>query len=358
MKYRYITSPKGEIVRSARIYTPQEHQLSKDLIRWEAVQVIQQLVKRNFEAYVVGGSVRDLLLGNTPKDFDVVTSASPERISSLFREAHIIGRRFLLVHVLFGNIHVEVATFRATLSHSNAQRWGDIHEDVYRRDFTVNSLYYSPIENTILDFVNAMDDIEGRILRPLIPLSTIFVEDPVRLIRAVKYSKSLNLSYAGKLKKKILQSGHLLQHISESRLTEEFIKILASPVFAQIFMEMYETGLLTYLLPNIDEFLRKDTGAYESWARDLMECEQYFLNQSSDQGDWVAAHKKNIKSQSIRNGRIIYILCKPMLFEMKGSKRRIEQSIIRLRIKTLLEPLIPPNTFISKAMQLFAQREH
>ncbi len=356
MKYRYTTSYSGNLVRTARIYAGDEHSLTKTLIRREALQVIKRLISHGYEAYIVGGSIRDILLGIKPKDFDVVTNASPRKIRSLFPKAYVIGRRFLLVHVLINTIRVEVATFRSLTSQTDEQQWGSIDEDVLRRDFSVNALYYSPNENIILDFVDAMDDITSKVLRPIIPLQTIFVEDPVRLIRAVKYSKGSQLEYTKKLRKKMVQSAHLLKNVSETRLTEEFLKILASPVFAQIFVELYETGMLSYILPNIDRYLRKKPFFYTQWVNDLKECEYSLpaLGELVDESD-ESAH--GTKMKRIRYGQIIFVLCRQSLLEMPRGAKKDRRPLLKVAIKKLLEPLLPPNQFIVSAAQEFIREE-
>ena len=228
MLSRYGTDENGELIKKAIVYTKSEHFITKDKIDPDALQIINRLHDLGFIAYIVGGAVRDLIIGNTPKDFDIVTNATPSKIKKIFRNSRIIGRRFRLVHVVFGTKIFEVSTFRSIAEGSVGNNFGTIDEDVLRRDFTINALYYDPLQEQVIDYVGGMRDIKKHILRPVIDIDKIFVEDPVRMLRAVKYAASTGFKLPVPLKRKICKSAHLLSPVSPSRLTEELLKIIIS----------------------------------------------------------------------------------------------------------------------------------
>ena len=181
-----------------KTYTFEEHQISPDRIDPHALQVIDKLRQAGYKAYLVGGGVRDLLLNQRPKDFDVSTSAEPEEIRSLFRNALLIGRRFRLAHIRFGKKVIEVATFRAgdpetagLIIRDNV--WGSEEEDVMRRDFTINGLFYNPENQTVIDYVGGFPDVEKRILRTIGQPEVRFIQDPVRMIRLLKFCARFDL---------------------------------------------------------------------------------------------------------------------------------------------------------------------
>ena len=151
----------GGLDAVAQVYSREENKIDPALIDRNAVSVVRRLTGAGYESYIVGGAVRDLLLGRIPKDFDVATAASPRQVHKLFYNSRIIGRRFRLVHITFGNEIIEVSTFRSTKDHdySNDNQYGTIEEDSTRRDFTINSLYYDPIKGNLIDFNNAMEDL-------------------------------------------------------------------------------------------------------------------------------------------------------------------------------------------------------
>src|SRR3989338_3743225 len=185
-----------------------QHPISRKLIHPSALKVIYRLQEHGYEAYLVGGGVRDILLGVEPKDFDVATSATPEEVKRLFSNARLIGRRFKLVHVLFGRDVIEVATFRASseveenTAHTKRSEhgmllrdnvYGSVEDDAIRRDFTINALYYNPKDFAIYDYLDALSDIQTRTLRMIGDPETRYREDPVRMLRAIRFSSKLDL---------------------------------------------------------------------------------------------------------------------------------------------------------------------
>jgi poly(A) polymerase len=246
---RYSKNKNGKPIKKANIYTSEEHGLSPDKIDPDALKVIKQLREYGFEAYIVGGAVRDLMLGKAPKDFDIVTDATPSKIKKLFRNSRIIGRRFRLVHIFFGSKIFEVSTFRSLVDGSVGNSFGSMDEDVQRRDFSLNALYYDPLKNQVIDYVNGVRDIKKGKIVPVIPVNRIFVEDPVRMIRAIKYSATTGFSMSPSLKRLIRKSGHLLSPVSPSRLTEELLKIINSGHAYTIVSKALETDIFMYLQP-------------------------------------------------------------------------------------------------------------
>ena len=250
MLIRYGTDGHGRPVKKAVIYTQTEHLISNKNIDPDALQIINRLRDAGYIAYIVGGAVRDLIVGNKPKDFDIVTDATPSKIKRIFRNSRIIGRRFRLVHVVFGSKIFEVSTFRSNAEGSVGNDFGTIEEDVQRRDFTMNALYYDPIQEQVIDYVGGMRDIKKHILRPVISIDRIFVEDPVRMLRAIKYSATTHAKMPHSLRHKIRSSAGLLSQISPSRLTEELLKIINSVYAYEIVQEALDTDLFIYLQPS------------------------------------------------------------------------------------------------------------
>ena len=249
MLIRYGTDGQGRPVKKAVIYTQPEHLISNKNIDPDALQIINRLRDAGYTAYIVGGAVRDLIVGNKPKDFDIVTDATPSKIKRIFRNSRIIGRRFRLVHVVFGSKIFEVSTFRSNAEGSVGNDFGTIEEDVQRRDFTMNALYYDPIQEQVIDYVGGMRDIKKHTLRPVISIDRIFVEDPVRMLRAIKYSATTHAKMPHSLRHKIRTSAGLLSQISPSRLTEELLKIINNVYAYEIVQEALDTDLFIYLQP-------------------------------------------------------------------------------------------------------------
>lgn len=258
MRYRYSASKDGKLVKKAVIYTCDEHGINFADVDSDAVNIIRKLKNFGFDAYIVGGAVRDLIMGKKPKDFDIVSTASPAKIKKIFRNSRVIGRRFRLVHVYAGQRIFEVSTFRSTRDGNTSNTFGTMDEDVFRRDFTMNALFYDPEQQTVIDYVGGVNDIKKGLVKPIIPVSEIFTEDPVRMIRAVKYAALAGFSLPISLKMKISKQSNLLAAISPSRLTEEILKILNSNRAAAIVDLMDKMGLYYYLQPQAAKLMRKN----------------------------------------------------------------------------------------------------
>jgi poly(A) polymerase len=231
-------------------------------------KVIRRLVRYGHEAYLVGGCVRDLLLGRKPKDFDVATSAHPEEVRSLFRNSRVIGRRFRLVHVLFhGRKVIEVATFRRSPRNERETGYaegelirsdnvyGTAHEDAYRRDFTINALFYDVETNHILDWVGGMKDIQRRIVRTVGEPDVRFYEDPVRILRAIKFAGRLDLGIEPDVHEAIVFCRESLRMAARPRVAEEILRLLRGGQARRSIYIAWETGVLDVLLPELAALL-------------------------------------------------------------------------------------------------------
>jgi len=258
-------------VPSVKVYARSEHTISRTLISDNALKVLYRLRKADYQAYLVGGCVRDLLLGREPKDFDVVTDAHPDEIRAVFRNCRLIGRRFRLAHVHFGNEIVEVATFRALNDDGVGDRqhgrdgrilrdniYGTIEEDAWRRDFTVNALYYNIRDFSVVDFVCGMDDHKAGILRLIGDPEQRFREDPVRMLRAVRFAVKLGFTIHPSCAEPMPRLASLLEGIPSARLFDEVIKLLLSGYSVQTFEELRHYKLFGLLFPETEQCLARE----------------------------------------------------------------------------------------------------
>lgn len=273
MLVRYLKGTRTS--RKALVYTKQEHKISQTVFDTQAVDIIRRLRSAGYEAYIVGGAIRDVMLGRKPKDIDIVTDAHPQEVKKLFFKSRIIGNRFRLVHVYSGATYYEVATFRAESENSN--EFGTLADDVMRRDFTMNALYYNPINEELLDFIHGFDDIRKKIIKPIIPLEVIFSEDPVRMLRAVKYAAVFSLHIPAPMKKKIIQQASLLTSISASRLSEEFLKLVKSGSSYQCFSAFESYHLLEHFVPSFHDIMN-DAQFCDAFCKDLRALDTYIQN--------------------------------------------------------------------------------
>lgn len=256
--------------RVPRIISRSEHNISRENISKAALKVLYRLHEAGYDAYLVGGSVRDLLLGLIPKDFDVATNAHPEQIRSLFSNSHIIGRRFKLVHIRYGREIIEVATYRGhDPEHEHHQQsasgmilrdnvYGSLEEDAMRRDFTVNALYYNIADFSVVDDVDGMKDILSKTLRMIGDPKKRFREDPVRMIRAVRLAAKLGLTIEKKTIEGIHELKELLVQVPSARLFDEFLKISLGGHSEKTFSLLENVGLFSVLFPRLWRHYQSD----------------------------------------------------------------------------------------------------
>lgn len=231
--------------------------------------------KAGYDAYLVGGGVRDLLLGREPKDFDVATNASPEEIRSVFRNCRLIGRRFRLAHVHFGGEIIEVATFRAgqngddepgvdagtgLILHDNV--YGTIEEDAARRDFSVNALYYNIADFSVVDFTGGVEDLREGVLRPLGDAETRFREDPVRMLRAARFAAKLGFTIEPEAQRQLERLGYLLDAVPPARLFDECLKLFMGGFAVEAYEKLRHYDLFRHLFPATDASLAREENAF------------------------------------------------------------------------------------------------
>jgi poly(A) polymerase len=247
--------------RPPRIIPREQHAISRKNISSGALRVLYRLNEAGFAAYLVGGAVRDLLLGGHPKDFDVATDATPEDVKRLFRNCRLIGRRFRLAHVMFGPEIVEVATFRGSSDDGSGDRhvvdgrivrdnvYGTLEEDAVRRDFTVNALYYNIADFSVRDYVGGYEDLGHRTLRLIGDPVQRYREDPVRMLRAVRLAAKLDFTIAPDARAPFDELGELLLHAPPARLFDESLKLLLAGYGLKSFRALEQSGLLADVYP-------------------------------------------------------------------------------------------------------------
>lgn len=276
----------AELPGKPKIIARDHHTVSRKNIDVDALKVIRRLHSFGYQAFLVGGGVRDLLLDKSPKDFDVSTNASPEEVKELFRNSRIIGRRFKLVHVYFkGGKIIEVSTFRAnnesddpeTLAHDNT--FGDAESDALRRDLTINGLFYNPEDFTVIDYVGGMDDLSTKTVRIIGKPDLRFKEDPVRIIRAVRHAARIGFTIDSATLKSLRKNAELLSLVPSARMYEEIIKDFYSGSLKNTFLELFNNELTTYLFPKLDEYLRVvGKKVYSSFIERLEKLDAFVLS--------------------------------------------------------------------------------
>jgi len=257
------------------------HAFLESALDQDAVKVVQRLERHGFEAYLVGGCIRDLLLGRTPKDFDIATSARPAEMRHLFRNCRLIGRRFRLAHLHFRDRKIiEVATFRraptaeddVTERHAAENLFGCAADDALRRDFTINALMYDVSRRKILDWVDGLGDIERRVIRTIGAPSRRFAEDPVRIVRAAKFSELLGLGFEESMPLAMAEGAPLIPTCAPARLFEEILKILRSGAAARCLERFGTLGILPHVLPGLAAFRGSLPAPADAW-RALARCD-------------------------------------------------------------------------------------
>lgn len=251
-----------------------QHSLSRSGMSENALKVLYRLNKAGYEAYLVGGGVRDMLLGHEPKDFDVATNATPEEIRKLFRNCRLIGRRFRLAHVHFGRDIIEVATFRGRQDESKEQYsndsgmllrdnvYGTLEDDAWRRDFSVNALYYNIADFSVVDYTGGMADLMAGRLRVIGDPQVRFREDPVRMLRAVRFAAKLGFRIEEGAEQAIYELGPLLQDIPAARLFDESIKLFLSATAVETFELLRHYHLFEQLYPAAEEAMAEEVNGF------------------------------------------------------------------------------------------------
>lgn len=271
----------GQEPAQAIVLKRAEHEVSRKKISKNALKVLYRLNNADFEAYLVGGGVRDILLGLSPKDFDIATNATPEQISKQFRNCRLIGRRFRLAHILFGKEIIEVATFRAGHQNSSSNHgklseqgmlvrdnvYGSLEEDAFRRDFTINALYYSAKDFSVIDHVGGLADLRARQLRLIGKPEDRYREDPVRILRAIRLASKLDLAIETETLAPISTLSELLEHVSPARLWDESSKLFLAGHAQKTWHSLVEHDVAHHLFPQTCHQLRQDKqGEFEHFV--------------------------------------------------------------------------------------------
>ncbi len=260
----------------AAVIPVEQHGIRREQLSSAAIKVCSVLQEHGHKAFVVGGAVRDLLIGQPPKDYDVATSATPEQVRDLFRRSRIIGRRFKIVHVMSGRETIEVSTFRAShdaeTAHTDAHGrvladnvFGTQEEDASRRDFTANALYYDPSSETVVDYHHGVADIRQKTLRMIGDPRARYREDPVRMLRAVRLAAKLGLSIDPDARTPIREMASLLENVPAARLFDEMLKLLFSGHAVKCLEQLRAEGLHHGLLPLLDVILEQPMGERFVW---------------------------------------------------------------------------------------------
>lgn len=355
VRFNIRTKPDGRTVRTkGLVYTLEEHAIGRDKIDSDAVRLIQRLRQAGHQGYVVGGAVRDLLVGIKPKDFDIATDAHPNAVRKLFRNSRVIGRRFKIVHVYFSREkYLEVATFRSgepsktpepprresrrgrEPSGGDPAIYGGMAEDAVRRDFTLNALFYDPLKEQIVDYVGGVRDIRARRIRSIAPDALSFQEDPVRIIRAIKHAALVGFPLSLRMRRAIKQQRHGLATCSEQRLTEELYKILRCGVSRKVIADSYRLGVLDDILPVLHGHLSARRGALR------------LLEEKLDRIDQQA---KRSGGKEIPTGKLLAALLGDCLEAGSSSSDAMEA------LRAAAAPLIPSNNDLRVAAAVVTGR--
>ena len=265
--------------KGPRIIPRSAHGVSRDEVSKSALKVLYRLHKSGYQAFLVGGCVRDALVGLHPKDFDVATDATPDQVRALFSNCRLIGRRFRLAHVRFGREIIEVATFRAAANHADDDHahddegriirdnvYGGIEEDVWRRDFTCNALYYNIADHSIWDFVGGVEHIKQKHIVLIGDADQRLREDPVRMLRAVRFAAKLEFNVDESVSRAIRENVDLLANVPAARLFDEFLKLFQAGHAERTFDMLRDYGLFAQLFPAVDQEIDEDA-AFADFVR-------------------------------------------------------------------------------------------
>jgi len=309
------------------IYSAAAHHVRQENIDRDALYIIEKLTQAGYLCYLVGGSVRDLLMGHTPKDFDISTSARPDEIKRLFRNCLLIGRRFRLAHIRFGRKIIEVSTFRAGDTEEDNliirdNCWGTAEQDVLRRDFTLNGLFYSPLDDTVIDYVDGYRDLKHRLMRTIGNPNVRFKQDPVRMLRLLKFRARFGFAMDPDTSQALIECRAEIQKSSPARLLEELLKMLESGASAPFFRLMAGSGLLACLIPSLAGFLGSHEGS-----------KIYALLEQTDQ--FILKNRRRLPDRAVLVANLLY----PML-EARVKKALLQGSIELRDIASLTHQLL------------------
>ncbi|MFC2171848.1 polynucleotide adenylyltransferase PcnB [Acidobacteriota bacterium] len=327
-----------------------EHNISRKNIEHDALKVLYRLHRSGKTAYLVGGGLRDLLLERKPKDFDICTSARPGEIRKLFRNSRIIGRRFRLVHVFFKNNIIEVSTFRKKSEFLQEPEDGDImvrrentfgtaEEDALRRDFTINGLFYEIGSFSVIDYIGGLEDIKARMIRSIGDPEIRFREDPVRMLRAIKFASRLDFDIEENTLAAIMKYRNDVLKCPKARVLEEIYRILGSGSSRRAIELMIETGMLNTLFPEIDDAI-KGTGAFEIRSR--------LLNLLKSMDDLV------IQGITVLPPVLLGTLYEPLITPLRRSMEQGEGSYLGQLMDTI-KPHLRRTTVSKKDQERFFQ---
>ncbi|MBP7282273.1 MAG: polynucleotide adenylyltransferase PcnB [Leptospiraceae bacterium] len=319
-------------------YYKDSHIIRKNLIDEDALKIMHRLTKFNHKAFLVGGGVRDILLGKKPKDFDIATSATPNQIKNIFNNCRIIGKRFKIVHVMFKGKIIEVSTFRSLPDHRLGKQtedkdyllrrdnnYGTAKEDAARRDFTINSLYYDPRNDSIIDFVGGFDDIKNKVLKVIGDPDVSFKEDPVRMLRAVKFQMLHGLNLDKETKAGIKRNRLELEKASSSRMLEEYNKIFRTWRTSEIFQGLAENHLLDVLFKEALDVSKKNP----NWQKDFLD---------SNIGKRLVIADRMLQEREELTSVIFFSLIFCDLINDAFEKDKNKQNMVH-SIKTAIEPI-------------------
>ncbi|NGX49963.1 MAG: Poly(A) polymerase I [Candidatus Anoxychlamydiales bacterium] len=330
-------------MRPPKVYSIDEHRIPTFKIDKQAYYVIEKLRQNGFISFLVGGGVRDLLLNVRPKDFDISTSAKPEEIKKLFKRSCIlIGRRFRLAHIRFGKKIIEVSTFRAgemgeakLILRDNV--FGTPQQDVLRRDFTINGLFYDVGVQTVIDYVGGYLDLEKKLLRTIGDANVRFIQDPVRMIRLLKFKARFDLEIEEKTFLALKENKEEILKSSPARILEEFFKMLESGSAKNFFYLLTKHEILDLLTPLLSKFFQEEKLSY-----DLIKVVDIFIKKN---------HPKALDRSILISSMIFYILEKRLQVNYIDKKIFFHLGIIAIETKKVIDDVFRPFFHISKKMK-------
>lgn len=315
-----------------KIYTQKEHKIPKEKIDENAIFIVEKLKQHNFKAYIVGGCVRDLLIKQNPKDFDISTSANPEQIKKVFPRALLIGKRFRLAHIRFARDVYEVSTFRKGDNDAESiiesdNLYGNEKDDVFRRDFTINGLFYDPTEETVIDYVGGVADVKKHYLQSIGVAYKRFRQDPVRMIRALKFKARFGFTLQKEISQAIIDCRNEITNSAPARVLEEILRMLESSHAKEFMLLLKKASLLEKLLPAYSSHLEKNQASF------------HFL----DVIDKTLNKKKIHISRSILISCLIFPLCVDHLENLySSSKKKLNLGIIHKECEFILKDFFLP----------------